>query len=611
MDVEVVTVGHKTVESKADEEKQRAPPPFFSVPCLTGKTFAYSGLRGVAALGVVCAHLFSGDGAKMFLNGWDEFAELGNVAVVFFFVLVTSPLATPLTEKQRPSDAKYVKWSENGIMVGIPWISIRWIKFLIRRAFRILPVYYIVLILAAAIPPLNKVYVDLRNLTPFTWKTAVNYIFFRDVNSIFWTIPPEFEYYFVVPIFIVLYEMAERKDKLGEWTMGIKANPSWYPYGLGSAEEEMQTHYRKGLHNRVLHTYYRFGRRAMLLVALSLFNFLVAPLFWASHGAFDYYHLPPYVRRFWLGSLAAFFYHMCSQYGYVIYDVKKPMHNQKLKGRIAKFFAIGGDLICWALLIWLLLSFPYWRRLILKQYVPATPKTWYADRMKDWPAVGSAVICFIVSATSRNGTFARTFLWIFFSFAGDVSFPLYLTHPCVIHLVLHKKIEGIDGVIFVFFVCMAISALFHYLLENPLGKIATTLSRWIQTNYFSKDPKPKVRGCSAEKSEEDDDDDDEEMKFNDGGREEKETPMSDAASQKSSSRTRYEPRIQSPAVASRGAPMVQIIPVKEERYPQPPLPESPTDGASSAVDAPRATTRNGDDIPIASGIGRGRPTTPM
>ncbi|KAI8995081.1 hypothetical protein BC832DRAFT_361106 [Gaertneriomyces semiglobifer] len=345
MNVQILNVTQEKAEKPTNETEvqERPPPPFFSVPCLTG-------LRGVAALGVVCSHLFGGDGAKTYLAGWEELTELGNVAVVFFFVLSAFLLTVrPLTERQKPADAKYVKWSENGIMM--PWISVRWIKFVIRRAFRILPIYYVVLILAAAIPSLHSVYADLRNYEPFTFKTAFKYMVFRDVNSIFWTIPPEFEYYFIVPIFIVLYEMAERKDKLGEWTMGIQANPPGYPYGLGSAEQEMQSHYRKGLHNRVLHVYYRFGRRGLLLIALSLFNFLVAPLFWSSHGAFDYYHLPPFVRRFWMGSLTAFFYHVCAQYGYVIYDPAKPKHNQKIKGKSAKWISIIGDLICWALIL--------------------------------------------------------------------------------------------------------------------------------------------------------------------------------------------------------------------------------------------------------------------
>ncbi|KND01643.1 uncharacterized protein SPPG_03439 [Spizellomyces punctatus DAOM BR117] len=494
LDVPIADTAAKDAKA-ADEIKPvkevRKSIPFFSVKCLTG-------LRGVAAMGVVASHLFSGDGAKVYVGGWEGLNEMGNIAVIFFFVLSAFLLTVrPLTERQKPSDAKYVKWSENGIL--IPWISVRWIKYLIRRVFRILPLYWIILLIIAAVPQLHTAYADLRNFTPFSWSTAISYAFFRDVNSIFWTIPPEFEYYLVMPFFIVLFEMAERKDKLGEWIMGIKPNPPNYPYGLGCAEIQMKEHYRKGLHNRVLHVYYRFGRRLLLLLVLSLFNCFVAPLFWSAHGAYDYYHLPPFVKRFWLGSLAAFIYHMFAQYGYVIYDFKGPNINQKWSKKATKWISVGGDLICWALLITLFLSFPWYRRKILNMYVPREPISWYADHMHDWPVLGSALICFLVSFATRNGSFAHFFEWSVFMFAGDISFPLYLTHPPVIHLAQDRHAQGIDGVLFVFLFCFFIASCFHFLVEKPVGKLGQKLARWVQQKYFSKDPKLAV---DVEKHEE-------------------------------------------------------------------------------------------------------------
>ncbi|KAI9100980.1 acyltransferase family-domain-containing protein [Phlyctochytrium arcticum] len=458
--------------------------PFFSVKCLTG-------LRGVAALGVVAAHMFSGDGAKIFLNGWKALADMGTIAVIFFFVLSAFLLTVrPLTEQQKPADAKYVKWSENGIL--LPWLSVRWIKYLIRRVFRILPLYWLVLVISAVVPQLSVAYADLRNGASFDLKTMAKWMFFVDVNSIFWTIPPEFEYYLVMPVFIVLYEMAERKDKLGEWIQGIKPNPPFYPYGLGSVEIEMKEHLQKGLHNRVLHIYYRFGRRMLLLLALSLFNCLVAPLFWSAHGAYDYYHLPPFIKRFWLGSFAAFFYHMCAQYGYVIYDMKGESVDQKFSKKATKWISFAGDLVCWFLIIFLFLSFPWYRRKLLGHYVPEEPLTYYADNMGDWPVLGAALMCFVVCAFSRNGSFSHFFEWSVFTFAGEISFPLYLTHPPVIHFILDKKIVGIDGLIFCYLLCFIIAAALHYIVEKPMAKIATKLARYIQTRYFSKDPKQAV-----------------------------------------------------------------------------------------------------------------------
>ncbi|KAJ3015298.1 hypothetical protein HKX48_004670 [Thoreauomyces humboldtii] len=468
---------------EASTKEVRKSPVFFNVPCLTG-------LRGFAALGVVAGHLTGGTGAHTYLNGWEELQELGNVMVLLFFVLSAFLLTVrALTERQKPSDAKFVKWSENGIT--IPWLSVRWIKYLIRRSFRILPLYWVVLVIIAAISWLHEPYQDLRNYTPFGWSKVLPYMFFHDVNSIFWTIPPEFEYYLIMPLYIVLYEMAERKDKMGEWTMGTQTNPPAYPYGLGTAEAQMVEHYRKGLHNKIVHGYYRFGRRIILLVVLTVFNGWIVPLFWSAHSAVDYYHIFPFIFRFWVGSLAAFIYHMLAQYGYVIYvtEVKKPNINQKFGKVASKWIGIFCDLVLWLIVVYMFLSFPYWSRHILHRYVPTTPLTYYADHMGDWPVIGAAVVCLLVSGACRDRSFARFFEWSFFKYAGEISFPLYMTHPAAIHLTTTKDIEGIDGLLYTYGAAVLIATILHYVVEKPVGNIAGRLAKWVQTTYFSKDPK--------------------------------------------------------------------------------------------------------------------------
>ncbi|KAJ3167710.1 hypothetical protein HDU88_002157 [Geranomyces variabilis] len=456
---------------------------FFNVYCLTG-------LRGVAALGVIAGHLTGGTGAHTYLGDWEELQEMGNIAVLFFFVLSAFLLTVrALTERQRPADAKYVNWSQNGIL--IPWISVRWIKYLIRRSFRILPLYWVFLVLIAAISWLHTAYGDLRNYVPFGWGKVLPYAFFYDVNSIFWTIPPEFEYYLVMPFYISLYEMAERKDKLGVWTMGINENPPGYPYGLGSAEVSMQKHYRKGIHNKMVQSYYRFGRRVVLLVALTLFNVFIVPIFWSARGAVNYYHIPAFMPRFWFGSLAAFIYHMFAQYGYVIYESnpKKPNINQKFSALASRWISLFSDLSLWLLVIGLLLSFPYYSRLLLHKQVPRTPMTYYADHMGLWPVVGSALLLFLVSAAARDRSFARFFSWSFFTFAGEISFPIYMGHPAAIHLTQSKQIEGIDGVLFTYGMSIILASALHFSVEKPVALASGRLAKWVQEKYFTKDPK--------------------------------------------------------------------------------------------------------------------------
>ncbi|KAI8919142.1 acyltransferase family-domain-containing protein [Powellomyces hirtus] len=464
----------------------RKSPVFFNVPCLTG-------LRGIAALGVVAGHLTGGTGAHIYFNGWEALQEMGNVAVLFFFVLSAFLLTVrALTERQRPADARYLRWSANGIL--IPWLSVRWIKYLIRRSFRILPLYWVVLVLIAAISWLHGAYGDLRNYEPFGWGRVLPYAFFYDVNSIFWTIPPEFEYYLVMPFYIVLYEMAERKDKMGEWTMGTSENPPAYPYGLGTAEIAMKEHYRKGLHNRVVHYYYRFGRRVVLLLALSLFNVLIVPIFWSARGVVNYYHIPAFMGRFWIGSLAAFIYHMFAQYGYVIYDSapKTKNVNQKFSNLASKWISTFCDLILWLLVIGLFLSVPYYARLILRKQVPREPLSYYADNMGMWPVGGSALLVFLVSFGCRDRSFARFSSWSFFNYAGEISFPLYMTHPIAIHLTQEKEIEGIDGFLFTFGFSLVIASVLHFAVEKPVGMMAGKLAKWVQVTHFSKDPKLPV-----------------------------------------------------------------------------------------------------------------------
>ncbi|KAJ3033880.1 hypothetical protein HDV00_005684 [Rhizophlyctis rosea] len=473
---------------------------------------ALTGLRGFACLGVVAMHLLGSGGTKIYLNQeWFELTTIGDIGVIFFFVLSSFLLTVrALTEPQKPQDAKYFPWSRNGIQV--PYISKRWVSYIIRRTFRIFPTYIVVMILAAAIPPLQKVYCDLRTYQPFDWLQLLKYVFFIDVNSIFWTIPPEFEWYLIQPFFIVLYEMAERKDKLGEWMQSTKENPPGYPMMVGPLEEKMRQDYRKGTHNHILHFHYRFGRRFLLLLVLTLLNMLVFPLVWSARGAYNYYHVFPFIPRFWLGSLAAFIYHMCAQYGFFV--PADPTTSKTIPLQAAKWIARIGDIFCWGMLLAMFLTFPHYGRYLLKMAYPddeAKQVEQYSNAMGIWPAVGSALVIFVLSFACRGGSFSRFFCWSALTFAGEISFPMYMVHLISIYLVQTLKINGVDGIIFCFLSAYGLATVGHFVVEKPAAAVGSKIARAVKEKWFSKAPKRMVEVVVPEKEGvlEDVDDDEE------------------------------------------------------------------------------------------------------
>jgi len=123
------------------------------------------GLRGVAALIVVLSHASK---KHLFLLPYLDLSGTGKLAVWLFFVLSSFTLTY-----------QYLFLAES----DIPG---RFHKFIIRRAFRIFPLYWVALL------------IDYFR-GQITSEHVLNSVLLSSAPNHFWTIPVEFQYYFVIP----------------------------------------------------------------------------------------------------------------------------------------------------------------------------------------------------------------------------------------------------------------------------------------------------------------------------------------------------------------------------------------------------------------------------
>lgn len=140
------------------------------------------GIRGLAVLIVFLSHS-SGRGQALATSL--QFQGIGHIGVYLFFVLSGYLLADHLFHEHAVKGA----------------ISIK--HFLIRRCCRILPLYYFVLTLLILYQEttgqLHKQYLHIDN----SWQGYLQHLLFYKGDGVFWTLPAEFIFYFLLP-FLVL-----------------------------------------------------------------------------------------------------------------------------------------------------------------------------------------------------------------------------------------------------------------------------------------------------------------------------------------------------------------------------------------------------------------------
>lgn len=140
---------------------------------------ALDGLRGIAVLFVVFSHL---NNNHILLFKFFNFSTAGKYGVYLFYVLSSYLLDKQIILKliNNKADLKY------------------WIYYALRRFFRIIPLYFLILIINYFLN-LNDVYWSLE----FTQKEIINHFLLLEGKDIFWSIPVEFKYYILSPFLMV------------------------------------------------------------------------------------------------------------------------------------------------------------------------------------------------------------------------------------------------------------------------------------------------------------------------------------------------------------------------------------------------------------------------
>lgn len=133
------------------------------------------GIRGLAVLIVLLSH---SSGRGMALAPWLNFAGIGHVGVYLFFVLSGYLLTKSLLEGQSAT------------------------QFYLRRVFRIVPLYYVVLI-GVLIYQANGDYSEkYLHIAGETQDVLMHFLFLKG-DGVFWTLAAEFGFYLLLPLILV------------------------------------------------------------------------------------------------------------------------------------------------------------------------------------------------------------------------------------------------------------------------------------------------------------------------------------------------------------------------------------------------------------------------
>ncbi|KAJ3277084.1 hypothetical protein HDV01_000136 [Terramyces sp. JEL0728] len=489
------------------------------IPCL-------SGMRGVAALSVVYLHLNSFSHGQMYMGGWDSMNEFGSIAVIFFFVLSAFLLTyRGLYDIKRESDLFYVTVPIYNRKV--PVLSMRWISYFFRRFFRIYPIFIFIVIIATTIPRFQgdeldtqPYYANFKSGQGLAPSCIYEYFFLVNVQSIFWSIPPEIEYYFVIPFIITTFEVAQYADN----TIFVsKKDREDNEAGKDSLAD-------LPFMERIIKTFFRN-------LLLSVFRILHI-IFWsyfALPGVLDTYywyegdynrnHLPPHFFRFWSGSFTAIMLYWLEQNHFVPQPLTKEEEASNERRQIIinyakKAFFFLCDIGLWVIIFAIISQTNWYQAIYFGRDVPFDP-AWPAT---DWTVNSTYItyvngydlqffdqnftstrlcsytcgfIIFLICYGGRNGSFSTFFTWEFFMYAGDVSFPVYLCHFIGIRESMRTWTELFSSARFIqqdqflaaLWLTLVIATLMHELIEKPFMRIGNSCIRYLRSTVFK--PKPK------------------------------------------------------------------------------------------------------------------------
>jgi len=450
---------------------------------------ALSGMRGVAALSVVLLH-FNYDEKEPLLPDNYGLNELGHVAVTFFFILSSFLLTYRGIKEPSSNQVKYVTIKNR----KIPIFSMRWFAYAVRRLFRIYPPYFLIIMIACLVPRYKNLFFDYRKPWgegPLTAADIPNYLFLNDVNSIFWTIPPELEFYLFLPVIIMCFQKAEKLDMQS---------------GASSEGNTDAT-------GRPLFRFTRVIMRTCHVAAFSILAWGFAPLLGFKMRTKNAFHIFYCFGTFWCGSITAIILHTLEMYGCGSSDVfsakakkskedydKLPVKTMMDKMTL-KFFTfldkavpVICDLGCWGILLGTILSFPYYQKVM---YGVADVNAYKAALAANEEFL-AALLVFLVCWGPQNTSFANCFQWNVFMWAGEISFPIYLFHPLAIFEAFKANLKALDTVALIYILTYLMGTAIHYLVEKPFMNMGNSLIRWMRAKYF-----PPPRKVETEQKKED------------------------------------------------------------------------------------------------------------
>ncbi len=155
---------------------------------------ALDGLRGMAVLTVFLSHT---SGAGQRVTPWTNFHGTGHLGVYLFFVLSGFLLGYSLLH--RP------------IHLG---------RFYLRRFFRIAPLYYAVVTAVFWVQQATRHKDKTALFINDKWHGYYLHLLFYRGNSVFWSVAAEFEFYFVLPLFVLFLNRAGNR---AAWTLAAVA----------------------------------------------------------------------------------------------------------------------------------------------------------------------------------------------------------------------------------------------------------------------------------------------------------------------------------------------------------------------------------------------------
>jgi peptidoglycan/LPS O-acetylase OafA/YrhL len=185
-------------------------------------------LRGVAATGVLLFHALEGHHVTAFfasLPAWLQFpVEHGSLGVPIFFVLSGFVISHSLYHQRMSLN-----------LLG---------RFSLRRSLRLDPPYWFAIALSLAFGALSTAVVADHELVRHSWAQVIAHLFYLqdiigygDINSVFWTLCYEVQFYFAYAILLLLGRNDPAKRFQGQQMavllVGAMAVSLLWPLGLG------------------------------------------------------------------------------------------------------------------------------------------------------------------------------------------------------------------------------------------------------------------------------------------------------------------------------------------------------------------------------------------